>query len=149
MKRTPPLTMRPATKADARLLHEWRNDPEARRASRNTDRVPWEVHEAWLARMLELPACMIRIVEEGGRPAGVIRAERSGDHWELSWTVAPSARGRGIGRRMLVQFASQIEGRIVATIRRDNIASGRIALAAGLRLVGEAAGPDFDQWVRD
>ena len=88
--------MRPATKADARLLHEWRNDPEARRASRNMDWVPWEVHEAWLARMLESPACMIRIVEEGGRPAGVVRAERSGDHWELSWTVAPSARGRGI-----------------------------------------------------
>src|ERR1700730_16644986 len=50
-----PLILRPASMADAPLLHAWRNDPQTRRASRRSDVVPWAEHEAWLLRVLASP----------------------------------------------------------------------------------------------
>lgn len=144
-----PLTLRPATLDDSRLLHAWRNDPEARRASRSTSLVPWTIHENWMRRSLSSPDRVIRIAEEDSVAVGVVRADRSPDGWELSWTVAPHARGREIGRRMLILLMSGLEGKITAIIRRGNTASARVATAAGLVRVSPAADPGFDRWARE
>ena len=143
------LTLRPATLDDSRLLHAWRNDPETRRASRSTSIVPWTSHEPWMMKSLSSPDRVIRIAEENGVPVGVVRADRSPDGWELSWTVAPPARGREIGRRMLILLMSGLDGRITAIIRRGNTASARVATAAGLVRVSPAADRGFDRWARE
>jgi RimJ/RimL family protein N-acetyltransferase len=131
---------------DAHLLHAWRNDPETRRASRQGGLVPWEDHLAWLSAVLASPDRVIRIAELAGEPVGVVRADRSADGWELSWTVAPEARSRGIGSNMLKLFAADLDGRLVAAIRHDNPASARIAAAAGLIRVASADDQDFEHW---
>jgi RimJ/RimL family protein N-acetyltransferase len=141
------LTLRPATTADARLLHEWRNDPKSRQASRNTAFVPWPEHCEWLAAVLVSPHHIMRIAEEDGKPLGMVRADRRDQGWELSWTVAPQARKKGIGHAMLQQFVAVLDGRLTAVIRKDNVASARIAAAAGFEQCGEAPTPEFDLWV--
>jgi UDP-2,4-diacetamido-2,4,6-trideoxy-beta-L-altropyranose hydrolase len=143
------IILRPATFADAALLLAWRNDPQSRLASRNTALVQPEEHTAWLSRTLASGDRKLMIAESGGKPAGVVRADRIAQGWELSWTVAPEARGRGVGSQMLVMFVAGLEGRLHATIRKDNGASRRMALAAGLSHRAGSDDPDFEEWVRE
>jgi RimJ/RimL family protein N-acetyltransferase len=141
------LILRPVTMDDARLLHTWRNDPETREASRNSNSVSWREHKVWLSAAIASPDRVIHIACDAHKPVGVVRADRA-DGWELSWTVAPEARGRGIGQRMLQQFAAGFDGRLTAIIRKNNIASGKIAAAAGFVCVGPADVRDFELWAR-
>lgn len=149
MKQVRSVTLRPASAADSDLLLAWRNDPLTRRGSRHMGLVPLDEHNAWLTRVLQSPDQVIRIAEAGGEPVGVVRAARSGGEWELSWTVAPLARGRGVGASMLMVFVAGLAGRLTATIRKDNLASAKIAAAAGLKLAGDASDPDFGLWTRE
>jgi RimJ/RimL family protein N-acetyltransferase len=140
------LVLRPAVKADARLLHEWRNDPETRRNSRHSEIISWETHEAWFAESLVSAERAIWICEERSQPVGVVRADANPNGWELSWTVAPEARGRGLGSQMLKQFVTTLDGSLVAVIRAGNTPSAKIAAAAGLVRVGPADHPEFEKW---
>jgi RimJ/RimL family protein N-acetyltransferase len=141
--------LRPASVADSDLLLTWRNDLQTRLASRNSALVTREEHQVWLSRMLASTDHVMQIAEADGSPVGVVRGDRTPQGWELSWTVAPEARGRGIGRRMLTMFVAALEGRLVAVVHKDNIASARMASTAGLICVGPAGEPGFEQWVRD
>jgi RimJ/RimL family protein N-acetyltransferase len=141
------VTLRPATMADARILHAWRNDPITLEMSRNTNPVSLPEHEAWMSRSLESRDRVIHIAEKGGKSVGVVRADRAPGGWELSWTVAPEARGHGIGAGMLQQFVASLNGRLLAVVRKGNVASAKIAAAAGLKHAGHADNPEFDLWV--
>jgi RimJ/RimL family protein N-acetyltransferase len=144
-----PLRLRPATLDDARRLHAWRNDPETRRASRSSAVVPWEEHVAWLTTSLASPDRRLRIAVEAGEPVGVVRADRRADGWEVSWTVAPEARGRGVARRMLTLLLVDLDRRVTAIIRQPNIASARVAAAAGFVRIGRAEQHGFDRWLHE
>ena|SRR5687767_11114704 len=143
------ITLRPASPADADLLLAWRNDPQSRIASRNAACVTPDEHQRWLSRTLASADHKLMIAEDCGKPAGVVRADRIAQGWELSWTVAPEARGRGVGRQMLTAFVATLDGRLVATIRRGNAASSRMASAAGLSLHSFTEDSKFEQWVRE
>jgi UDP-2,4-diacetamido-2,4,6-trideoxy-beta-L-altropyranose hydrolase len=143
------IALRPASLADAELLLAWRNDPQSRLASRSTAVVQPREHREWLSRILASGDHKLMIAESGGRPAGVVRADRIDRGWELSWTVAPEARGRGVGRRMLVTFVAALDGRLAAAIRKDNAASRRMAAAAGLNRLSSSGDPEFEEWVRE
>lgn len=142
------LSLRTVSMADAQLLLAWRNDPVTRNASRNDNQVGLDGHEAWLTRMLASADHVLRIAEADGAPVGVVRADRNNDGWELSWTVAPQARGRGFGSRMLACFVQSLDGRLLAVIRKDNAGSKKIAAAAGLKHTGEADDPQYEHWTR-
>ena len=142
------LRLRPAGRADAPLLYAWRNDPDTRLASHATDPIAWSDHVAWLDASLASADRLLRIAEVDGEPVGVVRADRSPGGWELSWTVAPRARSRGIGRRMLCAFVEGLDGRLFASIRRDNVPSAKMAAAAGFVRVGDAEASGFDRWRR-
>jgi RimJ/RimL family protein N-acetyltransferase len=144
------LRLRPATVNDAQLLHVWRNDPQTRSASRNTSPISFSEHELWLSESLASPDRLMFIVEDVTATAvGLVRADRAADGWELSWMVAPGAHGRGIGSRMVLMFAANMEGRISAVIRRGHVASERIAAAAGLSRIGRAPDSNFELWTRE
>lgn len=104
----------------------------------DTDPVSLDRHADWFNRSLADPSRRILVAELHGTPVGVVRID-SAESVELSWTVAPEWRGRGIGRSMVAQAAGRVQGRCIARIRRENEASQAVAEAAGFRLVSDGA----------
>jgi RimJ/RimL family protein N-acetyltransferase len=134
------ISLRPATAQDADLLLEWRNDPETRKASHNTSEVQRDEHISWLSRTLNNPGRRLYVAEENGVPVGTVRADLSEGVWELSWTVSPNARGRGVAKRMVAVLVQQISEPVRAEVKAGNIASARIAEHAGMEFERETNG---------
>ncbi|EEA03768.1 GCN5-related N-acetyltransferase [Burkholderia sp. H160] len=135
------LTLRNATKEDARILFDWRNDPMTRLASHSTAELAFDAHTAWLDQVLSNPMRRLLIAEENGCPVGTVRVDREEDGCAvLSWTVTREARGRGIATRMVQLVADEISGShaIRAEIKAGNEASVKVAEAAGMRFSRQA-----------
>jgi UDP-2,4-diacetamido-2,4,6-trideoxy-beta-L-altropyranose hydrolase len=124
------LVLRDVTNDDWQLLLDWRNDPTSRSASRNSEAIEPTAHREWLSRCLANDCSTLLIAELNGIPAGTVRID-SGPVSELSWTVAPEARGKGLGSRMVSQVVRTSRVPLRAVTRSDNLASQRIARAAG------------------
>jgi RimJ/RimL family protein N-acetyltransferase len=119
---------------DADVLLRWRNDSQTRIASRNTKKISLKHHLEWLKDSLLAKNRKIFIVEYNKIPVGTIRADYSGNDTELSWTIAPEMRGKGIGKEMVKLFVTQMHGAIRAEIRVDNEASKRVAEHVGMHI---------------
>lgn len=131
----PAFRLRPATLQDAELLLAWRNDPQTRRSSHNNAQIELSAHLIWLEAALVNSSRQILIAEAEGVPVGSLRVDRQSDGVsELSWTVAPAARGQGVGRHMLAALLARISGPVRAEIKQGNTASIRIAESVGLTL---------------
>lgn len=133
-----PLVARPATLLDADLLFEWRNDVGTRSGSRSPHEVSRDDHVAWLSRAVDSGERQLLVVEDEGCPVGTVRWDHlRGTDWEVSITVAPEARRRGLGVPLLrageVALGGAIGGaaRLVATVHQDNAASRRLFERAG------------------
>src|ERR1700761_223018 len=122
--------IRPATNGDARLLFEWRNDESTRRMSKNKDVVRWEDHLDWLDRRLKMDPPSLFVFEESGTPVATFRI----DHKDLSYTVGPEHRNRGIAKRMLTEIRSRF-GCLRAEVYAENVASIKVARSAGMDVV--------------
>ena len=138
------LRIRPSNKDDARLLFDWRNDKDTRAMSGSTAPLVWESHLEWFTKVLSggFPGRSIYIVEtEEGEPVGTVRSdERKDGFTEVSYTVAPVWRGKGVGKRMVLQFAREKpEGKkLAARIKKGmNPASEAIARSLGLQPFSE------------
>lgn len=134
------ITLRLATTEDADILLEWRNDPETRQASHNTTEVQRSDHVSWLSKTLTNPDRRLYVAEENGDPVGTVRADFADGVWELSWTVFPRARGRGVAKRMVAVLASEFSEPIRAEVKTGNTSSARIAEHAGMVLERETDG---------
>lgn len=151
----PVLAARPAAADDADLLLGWRNDPATRSASRDQDAVPRDAHVAWLRRVLADPDRLLLVVEHTGRPAGTVRFDREADGlWEVSITLAPHARGRGLAAGVLAAGERAWRDRVgdrpalLACVRPDNAASARLFEGAGYRRRVEPAADGLDAYVK-
>ena len=134
------LRLRPATPGDAAILLEWRNDSHTRVASHNTEAVERDDYLKWFASSLDNKNRILLVAEEDGVSVGTVRADLIDGIHELSWTVAPSARGRGVGKRMVALFAREFPGTVRAEVKKGNDASARIAKFAGMKLEKEENG---------
>lgn len=142
------LKLRSATMGDAERLFAWRNDEVTRLSSVNTDLVSWDEHVRWLEGSLANPERQLYVVEENAVPVGTVRADISTDGVELSWTVSPTARGRGIGRVMVALAAEHFSGRrIVARVYQHNVASLKIVRSLGFHQSAEEG--DLITWLLD
>ena len=138
------VNLRPAEMKDAETLFMWRNDPETRQASHNTDEVTLASHLVWLESSLgDLSKRRLWIAEVDGVAVGTCRADRMAGVWELSWTVAPSARGKGIAHQMLSKLVLYFEEPLVAQVKVGNIASIKVAERAGFVLDKQEQGMLF------
>jgi RimJ/RimL family protein N-acetyltransferase len=130
------IKLTPATMEDADLLFSWRNDPETRKASLSTRSIAFSDHIIWLSRFLKDESKKMYIARKGdGQPVGTVRVEKIDGRYELSWTVAPEARGNGMGKTMVAKMARMMSNPITAKIKQNNPASVRIAEHAGMTLI--------------
>jgi UDP-2,4-diacetamido-2,4,6-trideoxy-beta-L-altropyranose hydrolase len=141
--REPLITLRPAAADDAVAIYAWRNDPETRAASFNSEPIEWQDHLAWFDLALRDPRTRIFVAALSGEPVGTARLERRGELATISVMVAPAARSRGLASpiiRATVAFASELGARDVeAYIRPANAASLRAFEAAGFVVAPLAA----------
>ena len=130
------LTIRPATTDDAERLLAWRNDPDTRAWSRSREPVEEPVHREWLHRSLANPDRVLLIVESD-HPVGTVRFDRAEPGtWEVSITVAPADRGKGLAADLLMLGEAALRARhapawLVANLHRDNAASRTLFHHAG------------------
>ncbi|MGH8546305.1 MAG: GNAT family N-acetyltransferase [Gammaproteobacteria bacterium] len=125
------IRLRQAEMADAPHLLRWRNDDETRRYSVHPERIEWSQHLQWLGSVLQDTRAELYIAELDGQAIGSVRVDHGEDAKELSWTVAPEWRGRGVGSLMLRTAVSQIAPPLVARIHPLNVASKQVASKAG------------------
>lgn len=129
------MKIRPATLDDSLILLTWRNDPETRQQSIHKEEILLESHIKWLAATLKMESRKLYLAEDQGVLIGSVRSDKNPDGTvELSWTIAPKERGKGYGETMVLLFAKEIHSgeKLMAFIRKGNLASEKIARALGL-----------------
>jgi len=129
------IRLREITPGDSADLYRWRMEPGTRSMFLNTGVVPFEAHEAFLARYFR-PENTDRwfVIEVQGEPVGAIALyDVAAGGTEAEWgrfVLSPEHRGRGWGRRslaLLIKYARSIGMR---HLRCEVLASN--AAAAGL-----------------
>lgn len=135
------MKLRPAVAADCDHLLDWANDTETRAASFHPEPISAETHRRWFEASLE-GARRLYVIERDGVAAGVARLDPlSANAAEVSLTIAPGLRCRGIGLAALELLADAARdlgvGELKARIRKDNAHSQRTFERAGFEHVGE------------
>jgi UDP-2,4-diacetamido-2,4,6-trideoxy-beta-L-altropyranose hydrolase len=125
------LKLRLVTRDEASLLFEWANDQVVRDNSFHPSPISWETHVAWLDSRLADGSCLFLMAEQNGMPVGHVRFEISSNIAEISITVSPLMRGRGVGQYMLQQALIRLaeiksDVNIIAHIKKGNGASQRL-----------------------
>ncbi|MGE5147423.1 MAG: N-acetyltransferase family protein [Candidatus Eiseniibacteriota bacterium] len=134
------ITLRPATAADARLLFDWVNSPDAlAQKERTRGPIAWPEHAGWLDRLLADRGSALFIVEQADRPIGQVRLERDGDAGvhRVDIYVVPSARRGGVARTALRQALKHVVvDAAVARVKAGNTASRGLFESVGFAEVG-------------
>ena len=127
------LKPRLATLDDEALLLEWANDPATRGNAFSPEQISAETHAAWFRNRVGNKAeCRLYIVETVDRtPIGSVRFERSGDEWEVHYSVAQHFRGRGLGRPALAAALADLaaemrDATVFGHVKENNHASRRV-----------------------
>ena len=139
--------LREAVPSDCRLLYDWRMDPVTRAGSFGHDTFPYEEHEEWFRKLMADPCrkqfILLRL--PAATPAAQLRLDLLGQEAEISYSVAASERGKGLGTlliQMAVSHARNVSGirTLTAEVLPDNTASRRIFEKCGFHLSGEKPG---------
>lgn len=130
-----PVTLKPATMADADRILVWQAERNSRHFSRNPEVPSREEHFIWMSEMLNRPNQIFYIILIAETPAGMIRLDppRNGFQ-EVSILVSTEYRGLGIARIALQTMANLVpNASLLAEIHQGNTASIRAFVAAGFR----------------
>jgi RimJ/RimL family protein N-acetyltransferase len=135
------LCFRSILPADSTLLFQWRNDSDTRRNSINTAKVSPEDHARWFRKMMTFDSRWISIAELDGLPVGVIRLDwnKEHDHCEVSFTVAPEHRRKGLGFKIVQQQLEELQGAtVLARVKIANAGSRRIFDRLSFHIIGRS-----------
>ena len=129
------MRLRPADTGDEQLFLTWRNDPLTVKNSGNPRSVSPEEHRTWFHATLADPSRLLFVAESEGDAVGMVRADKEGTGWILSWSVDAGMRGRGVGECMVAMLVEKLGETVCAKIRHENLPSLKIAEAVGMREV--------------
>jgi UDP-2,4-diacetamido-2,4,6-trideoxy-beta-L-altropyranose hydrolase len=133
------ITVRAAQPSDSGRLHEWRNHPEVRAVSHNSDPIDRAAHEKWFASTLADADRHLLVGEDGAQPVGVVRFDVRGAEVEVSIYLAPDRAGEGNGTELLQAAESWLAAnrpqatRLVAQVLGGNLRSHGLFEACGYR----------------
>lgn len=131
------LIIRKATIEDMDLVFRWANDEEERKNSFNPEKILYEDHCNWFKKRLEALDCAFYILMDGDSPAGKCRLNFENSEAVISYSVAPSYRGRGLGKKLLLLVKEAVKEEypdiktLVAQVKEDNIPSQKVFLSLG------------------
>ncbi len=131
------LSFRKADMKDAAWLLSLRNDPETRIHSLSQQEIDPEMHRQWLKNTLNNPSRILLIASMQQEDVASFRLDQKADgSIELSWTVAPKLRGKGIGSLLLSTVGAILPNHLelCACVLQGNPASLKLAQKAGLSL---------------
>ncbi len=133
------MIIRKVTFDDWEVLLAWRNELETRKNSHNREFVREESHKAWLRSALANENRQLYVGCIDGSLVGTVRADFSEvtNDYELSWTVAPDFRGKGIGKMMVKILVEKLNSRVRAEIKSGNTGSVKIAESVGMKFKKE------------
>ena len=128
------LYLRRATIEDAEDILKWRNDPATRENSFTRDEIDLETHLAWFEKKLVDTGCFMYILMDGDKKVGNIRVDVEDVTGEISYMIAPDARRKGYGKKILALVETEVSGMVdslVGYTLKTNRASGRCFEANG------------------
>ncbi len=120
--------LRRAQISDAEDVLEWRNDEKTRENSFNSERISLLSHLKWFERKLGQADTYMFIVMDGMEKVGSIRVDVTDDIGEISYMIAPKARGKGYGSRAIALVEGQMPPEVKSLMGltlKTNTASGR------------------------
>ncbi len=129
------ITHRTAILADADVLFSWRNNPNVRAFSLNTEEISFEVHLKWFSERLErvdLEPFLVFVSNQG--LLGMSRLDsisHSIDEFEISILIDPGRQKLGFGAMILAStceifFNQYPQKTILAKVHSQNLASQRL-----------------------
>lgn len=134
------MLIRKANKGDCKEIFRWRNDPESRDMSIDSEHVNYEDHYEWFLKSLSNPDRELYIGEIERERIGICRFDFNSESLttKVSININPASRGKGFGKSLLVYAIDEYELEkqtvMIAQIKKHNIASVKIFEYAGFVL---------------
>lgn len=133
------LDIRVADLTDIKDLFDWRNHPQARKGSFDTNAITWEQHEAWFKKKLHDPLATIYIFSSDKVKLGSIRFEQKDKGIWVSVMLNPGYTGKKLGSQLIKLATKKYirENRsgkqFIAEVKTDNVISNKTFLKAGYK----------------
>ena len=141
------VSIRHAVLSDEDLVLDWANDPTTRLNAFNPEKISINEHQVWFRKRIQnLGRCYFYIAEtETGIPVGQVRFERQADKWEIHYSIGPSLRFRGLGRKVLRAALNQLRmeepGSLTfGQVKTANIASMKVFESLEFSMSGSEEG---------
>ncbi len=144
------LTIKNADTNDCIDIFNWRNNPESRKMFLITRKVSWDEHKEWFKNSLLNPRKVLLICyDEIKEKVGIVRFDIENTQTLISINLNPLKRGRGLSSQCLTEsikfFISNynLNGRIVAIIKEENIRSIKSFKSSGFILTNKKNGKNY------
>lgn len=118
--------LREVNAGDMERILAWRNDPLTRENSFNKEEISLSDHQKWFAGKMADENCLFYIMMDHDMPIGQLRIDRQDDIGEISYMIAPEARGKGYGSKILTLAQEIAKGEVkvlLGLVEKQNTAS--------------------------
>jgi RimJ/RimL family protein N-acetyltransferase len=133
------INLRKAEIADANDIFEWRNHPEIRKSSFDSETISWNDHEKWFKKKLKDHSTAIYVAYHIENKIGSVRFENKGEMIKISVILNPDYIGKGFGPKIIKlgveKFINEKNPKkaFIAEIKKENIASQKAFTKAGFK----------------
>lgn len=122
---------------DRLFLFQWINDLQTREKSLSKKPIEWDEHCKWFKERIKNHSAN-NFVFLKDSPVGFLRLDKIKDRHKISFLVAPSYRGKGIGGKMISSIQKKKPTlKLSAEVLTSNVASNKIFLSNGFKKVAE------------
>jgi RimJ/RimL family protein N-acetyltransferase len=147
--------LRPATMEDSGILLAWRNDVTTFINFLVQKPVPPKRHDLWMEINVKYgyPTRIVLMAEDTMTEDAVgvidfVTTDPQMKSYEISITVAPRMRSRGLGKQILTLGCERMRGRILtASVRTENGRSRKIFESCGFKLI--RSDKEFDHFRKE
>ncbi len=122
---------------DCQDVYDWRNSPEVRDNSFNSEKTDYEDHRVWFEKSLLNEKRIILIAQINGKPVGILRYDLEPDFAFTALYMAPGNHGKGYATHMFIRGGRWLKKNyphiqyMLSRVLVKNIASQKALLKSG------------------